>query len=166
MKEDNLGGRLMAKPAARCWAFDGEGESALVPFDAAADADAYVARQNRHQGRGRWVRIDDPSRIPDRPDGTPAVLPQACRISLAGFHSIDCAQALEVAGALAHAAAGRRVIAGQVIATPVEGDVDLEIENSDGSIREWRFARRDARLLAARIAGLAIVCLPLANGES
>lgn len=151
---------------AGCWAFDTEADSAPVPFAFTDDADAYAARQNAHQGRRRWVRLDDLSDIPDRSDGTPALLPVGCRISISGFHSIDCAQALEVAGAMAHAAAGRRRIAGQVIATPVEDMVDLEIQDDGGNVRDWRFARRDARLLAARVAGLAISCLPLVEGES
>lgn len=166
MTRQDLGNTSAVQPVARCWAFDREGDSPLVPFDTIDGADAYVDRRNQHQGRSRWMRVDDATRLPDRDDGTPAVLPQGCRISIAGFHSIDCAQALEVAGALAHAAAGRRRIAGQVIATPVEDVVDLEIQGDDGELREWRFARRDARLLAARIAAISISCIPIVNGES
>jgi hypothetical protein len=127
-------------------------------------ADAYVARQNGHQGRPRWIRIDDPADIPDRPDGTPAIFPHECRISIAGFQSFSCAQALEVAGALAHAASGTRRIAGRAIATPVEAEVDLEVDDDSGRVRSWRFTRRDARLLSSRMAMLAVSCLPLVDG--
>jgi len=147
-----------------CWAFDTEADSALVPFADAAAARDYVERQNGHQGRRRWISIDAPGEMPDRADGTPAVVPDGCGLSIAGFQRFGCAEALEVAGALAHAASGRRRIAGYAIATPVEDEVDLEIENRPGIARCWRFQRRDARLLAARIATLAVACLPVIDG--
>jgi len=150
--------------AAGCWAFDTEADRAPVPFGAAVDAEAYVTRQNAHQGRPRWVRIDALEDMPDRTDGTPAVVPDGCGLSIAGFQRFDCAQALEVAGALAHAAAGRRRIAGYAIATPVEDEVDFEIEDRTGRMRSWRFQRRDSRLLAARVATLAVECLPVVDG--
>lgn len=149
---------------AGCWAFDTEADSAPVPFGAAADAGAYVERQNGHQGRQRWIRIDALGEMPDRTDGTPALVPDGCGLTIAGFQRFGCAEALEVAGALAHAASGRRRIAGYAIATPVEDEVDLEIEDRTGHVRSWRFRRQDSRLLAARIATLAVSCLPVVDG--
>lgn len=148
------------------WAFDQEGDCALVPFANMDEADGYVARQNAHQGRGRWIRIETPGQVPDRSDGTPALIPQGCGLSIGGFRRFDCAQALDVAAAIAHAAAGHRRIAGHAIATPVNDEVDLEISDGAGTVREWRFQRRDARLLTARMATLAVVCLPVSSGEA
>lgn len=150
--------------AASCWAFDTEADSALVPFDTETGAEAYVSRQNGHQGRNRWILLDGTGSLPDRSDGTPAVVPDGCGLSIAGFRRFGCAEALEIAGALAHAASGRRRISGYAIATPVEAEVDLEIENGEGKVRSWRFQRRDSRLLAARVATLAVACLPVLDG--
>jgi hypothetical protein len=151
-----------AREDGRRWAFDNENDVAPVPFDGHAEAEAYVRSQNRQQGRDRWSLLDGLERLPVRSDGTPTLLPVHGGVSIAGRISVGCADALEIAGACAHAAGGRRRIVGRVVLTPVDGEVVLEI---DGESEEWRFMARDARGLAIRLAGLAAARLSIGGTE-